>query len=130
MLKPLVMALPLGGRPSFAGSRDTAFRWPHRFLTTAKDVKAKTVKGIVEADQTFIRRSIAREDGMNGKGSQTLVVQLGELLAGQREALIMALKRGLPVDKAVQLIDALFRTDPCCGHCRSKNATSTPTSAQ
>ena len=44
---------------------DTAFRWRHRFLTTAKDVKAKTVKGIVEADETFIRKS--------AKGSKRLV---------------------------------------------------------
>jgi transposase-like protein len=44
---------------------DTAFRWRHRFLTTAKDVKAKTVKGIVEADETFIRKSV--------KGSKRLV---------------------------------------------------------
>jgi transposase-like protein len=44
---------------------DTAFRWRHRFLTTAKDLKAKTVKGIVEADETFIRKSV--------KGSKRLV---------------------------------------------------------
>ena len=31
----------------------TAFRWRHRFLTLAKDAKAKTVSGIVEADETF-----------------------------------------------------------------------------
>ncbi|MGO9461877.1 MAG: IS1595 family transposase [Rhodomicrobium sp.] len=35
----------------------TAFRWRHRFLTLAKDTKAKTVSGIVEADETFFLRS-------------------------------------------------------------------------
>jgi transposase-like protein len=44
---------------------DTAFRWRHRFLATTKDVKAKTVQGIVEADETFIRKS--------AKGSRRLV---------------------------------------------------------
>jgi transposase-like protein len=42
----------------------TAFRWRHRFLTLAKDVKAKTVSGIVEADETFFLRSF--------KGSRTM----------------------------------------------------------
>jgi transposase-like protein len=44
---------------------DTSFRWRHRFLKAAKDVKAKTVRGIVEADETFIRTS--------AKGSKKLV---------------------------------------------------------
>lgn len=44
---------------------DTSFRWRHRFLAVAKDVKAKVVKGIVEADETFIRKS--------AKGSKRLV---------------------------------------------------------
>lgn len=44
---------------------DTSFRWRHRFLAAAKDVKAKAVKGIVEADETFIRKS--------AKGSKRLV---------------------------------------------------------
>jgi len=43
----------------------TSFRWRHRFLTKPKGVKAKSVKGIVEADETFFRRS--------AKGSKTLV---------------------------------------------------------
>ena len=44
---------------------DTSFRWRHRFLKAAKDVKAKAVRGIVEADETFIRTS--------AKGSKKLV---------------------------------------------------------
>ena len=35
----------------------TAFRWRHRFLSLAKDTQAKTVSGIVEADETFFLRS-------------------------------------------------------------------------
>ena len=35
----------------------TAFRWRHRFLSLAKDSKAGAVSGIVEADETFFRRS-------------------------------------------------------------------------
>ena len=35
----------------------TSFRWRHRFLTKPNGVKAKSVKGIVEADETFFRRS-------------------------------------------------------------------------
>ena len=59
---------------------------------------------------------------MDGKGFQVLVAQLGDLSGVQRAALITALKRRLPVDEALQLIDTHFRADPCCGHCRSKNA--------
>jgi transposase-like protein len=43
----------------------TSFRWRHRFLTKPKGVKAKSVKGIVEADETFFRKS--------AKGSRKLV---------------------------------------------------------
>lgn len=39
-------------------SLDTAFRWRHRFLKTAKDTKPKVVAGIVEANETFIRKSV------------------------------------------------------------------------
>ena len=43
----------------------TSFRWRHRFLEKPKAAKAKSVKGIVEADETFFRRS--------AKGSRQLV---------------------------------------------------------
>ena len=36
---------------------DTAFRWRHRFLKSAKDRKAESVSGIVEADETYFLRS-------------------------------------------------------------------------
>lgn len=44
---------------------DTSFRWRHRFLKVPKNVKAQSVKGIVEADEAFIRTS--------AKGSKKLV---------------------------------------------------------
>ena len=58
---------------------------------------------------------------MNGKGFQALVAQLGDLSDVQREALVTALKRRLPVSEAVELIDTRFATDPCCGHCGSRH---------
>ena len=65
-LKRWSTASASGKRPRAAvSSLDTAFRWRHRFLASAKDVQAKTVKGIVEADETFIRKS--------AKGSKRLV---------------------------------------------------------
>jgi hypothetical protein len=39
----------------------TAFRWRHWFLTLAKEAKAMTVSGIVEADETFFLRSFKGE---------------------------------------------------------------------
>ena len=36
---------------------ETSFRWRHRFLATTKGAKATAVTGIVEADETFIRKS-------------------------------------------------------------------------
>ena len=36
---------------------DTAFRWRHRFLKSAKDRKAESVSGIVEADETYFLKS-------------------------------------------------------------------------
>ena len=59
---------------------------------------------------------------MDRKRFQVLVAQLSDLSGVQRAALITALKRRLPADEALQLIDSHFLADPCCGHCRSKNA--------
>jgi transposase-like protein len=58
---------------------------------------------------------------VDGKGFQALVAQLGDLSTVQREALIAALKRKLPVDEAVELIDTRFCADPTCGHCGSRD---------
>lgn len=38
-------------------SRHTAFRWRHRFLALPKTVKAQTLVGIAETDETFFLRS-------------------------------------------------------------------------
>lgn len=38
-------------------SADTAFRWRHRFLERPRQVKAQTIAGIAEADETFFLRS-------------------------------------------------------------------------
>jgi len=58
---------------------------------------------------------------MDGQGFQALVAQLGDLSAEQRKTLISALKKKLPVNEAVHLIDSTFKADPTCGHCRSKD---------
>ncbi len=58
---------------------------------------------------------------MNSKGFRALVSQLGDLSDVQRGALITALRRKVPIDDAVQLIDTKFQADPCCGHCHSKD---------
>lgn len=50
---------------------------------------------------------------------QALVTQQGELSEVQRKALLTTLKRKLPFDEAVALIDARFKASPCCGHCGS-----------
>ena len=44
---------------------DTSFRWRHRFLKAAQDIKPATVKGVVEADETFMLKS--------AKGSRRIV---------------------------------------------------------
>lgn len=44
---------------------ETSFRWRHRFLAAAKDKRPSVVTGIVEADETLIRKS--------SKGSKQLV---------------------------------------------------------
>jgi hypothetical protein len=46
---------------------------------------------------------------MNGWGFQALVAQLGEFSEGQHKALLTALRRKLPVDEAIALIDTRFK---------------------
>ena len=58
---------------------------------------------------------------MDSKGFQDLIAHLGDLSAVQREALVTALKRRLPVSGAIELIDRRFSAEPCCGHCGSKH---------
>jgi transposase-like protein len=64
---------------------ETSFRWRHRFLATSKDAKAKAVRGIVEADETFILKS--------AKGSKRLVGRAPRKRGGT------AKKRGLSTDE-------------------------------
>lgn len=46
---------------------DTSFRWRHRFLSTAKDTRPAKVAGIVEADETFIRKSAKGSKRLAGR---------------------------------------------------------------
>lgn len=46
---------------------DTSFRWRHRFLAAAKDTRPKAVAGIVEADETFIRKSAKGSKRLAGR---------------------------------------------------------------
>jgi hypothetical protein len=58
---------------------------------------------------------------MEGKGFQALVGRLGDLTAVQREVLIAALKRKLPSNEALKLIEMRFDANPACGHCGSEH---------
>ena len=59
-----------GGR--IGVSLQTAFRWRHRFLKAPKTLKAKELKGVVEADETFFlysekgKRKLARKPRKRG----------------------------------------------------------------
>ncbi len=64
---------------------ETAFRWRHRFLATARDKKADAVTGIVEADETFILKS--------AKGSRRIVGRASRKRGGK------AKKPGLSTDE-------------------------------
>lgn len=64
---------------------ETSFRWRHRFLAVAKDKKATAVTGIVEADETFILKSV--------KGSRKLVGRAPRKRGGK------AKKPGLSTDE-------------------------------
>jgi hypothetical protein len=46
---------------------ETSLRWHHRFLATAKDAKPKAIRGIVEADETFILKSAKRSKQLVGR---------------------------------------------------------------
>jgi len=53
----------------------TSFRWRHRFLARAKDKRPERLAGIVEADETLIRKS--------AKGSRRLVGRAPRLRGGK-----------------------------------------------
>ena len=77
----------------------TAFRWRHRFLSLAKDAKAKTVSGIVEADETKVRaRSAGRRasgaawHGNGGSDEQVPVLVLRDRSGATTDAVLQNLK--------------------------------------
>ncbi len=43
----------------------TAFRWRHRFLKTSHQIEPKTLSGVVEADETFFRKSMKGSRKLN-----------------------------------------------------------------
>lgn len=73
----------------------TAFRWRHRFLQAAREVKATSLVGVVEADETFFRRSFKgqtpigrRSRKRGGKASKNALLneQIPVLVARDRSA--------------------------------------------
>src|SRR3977135_2445404 len=64
---------------------ETSFRWRHRFLAASQNAKAAAVTGIVEADETFIRKS--------AKGSKRLVGRAPRKRGGR------AKKKGLSTEE-------------------------------
>lgn len=64
---------------------ETSFRWRHRFLAASRNVKARSLGGIVEADETFILAS--------AKGSKRLIGRAPRKRGGT------AKKKGLSTDE-------------------------------
>src|SRR5436190_18650938 len=82
---------------------ETSFRWRHRFLATTKGAKATAVTGIVEADETFIRKS--------AKGSKRLVGRAPRKRGGKA-------KKGLSTEEhdAILIVATAAAVPPtrCC----------------
>jgi transposase-like protein len=77
----------------------TAFRWRHRFLRAAKTHKPSNLTGIVEADETFFRRSF--------KGSRQWAKPSPDAPAPTRKPRRRATrsgKRGTPLDELVPVL--------------------------
>ncbi len=82
----------------------TAFRWRHRFLKAGKTTPPGTLSGIVEADETFFRRSF--------KGSRQWKTPRPEAAAPARKPRGRATrsgKRGTPLDELVPVLIARDR---------------------
>jgi transposase-like protein len=82
----------------------TAFRWRHRFLKAGKITAPGTLSGIVEADETFFRRSF--------KGSRQWKTPRPETPAPARKPRKRATrsgKRGTPLDEMVPVLIARDR---------------------
>ena len=81
---------------------ETSFRWRHRFLQTAKNKRASVLTGIVEADETFIRKS--------AKGSRKIVGRAPRKRGGK------AKKPGLSTDDHDCILIARDRHDATTDH--------------
>jgi transposase-like protein len=82
----------------------TAFRWRHRFLRGAKTKQPSQLSGIVEADETFFRRSF--------KGSRRWKKPAPDAAPPSRKARHRATKpgrRGTPLDELVPVLIARDR---------------------
>lgn len=86
-------------------AHSTAFRWRHRFLALPKNVKAQSLVGIVETDETFFRES--------QKGCKKLL-RLGRKRGG-RAAKRGTSKEQIPVlvsrDRAGATTDCVLKSD-------------------
>jgi transposase-like protein len=75
----------------------TAFRWRHRFLRAAKTNQPSNLSGIVEADETFFRRSY--------KGSRQWKLKRPDAPARKpRHRATPSGKRGTPLDEKVPVL--------------------------
>jgi transposase-like protein len=82
----------------------TAFRWRHRFLRAAKSNKPSQLSGIVEADETFFRRSF--------KGSRQPRPDAPPPSRRARQRGTKAGKRGTPLDEHVPVLIVRDRNRP------------------
>lgn len=79
---------------------NTAFRWRHRFLEKAKEIKAESLEGIVEISEVFLPKS---EKG-NRKSSETIKIK--EQKQNTSEKICVFVGR----DRNKNTIDALFES--------------------
>jgi len=93
----------------------TAFRWRHRFLADPAADKPMHLSGIVEADETFFRRSYKRSRGWTWPATATPVPERAPHRRGAPTG-----RRGTPLDEQVPVLivripllapDALLCTD-------------------
>jgi hypothetical protein len=76
----------------------TAFRWRHRFLKAGKTTPPGTLSGIVEADETFFRRSFKSSRRWKAPRAET-----------PRKRATRSGKRGTPLDEMVPVLIARDR---------------------
>jgi transposase-like protein len=98
----------------------TAFRWRHRFLSLAKDAKAKTVSGIVEADETFFPKSFKgarkmgraprKRGGASKRGASDEQVPV-LVLRGRSGATVDAVLESLKVSEIYRVLTPVMARD-------------------